>query len=123
MRKELSMLTEYMLTGSRSKITDSRIEDSDWDYAAPYSEKNVNALLANGFSLISVPGHYKDDLTVCILEKYDGQIQVTLKSDFALYKKVWVNITPEFFEGFLWKKYTLKEKIKDLLNMLFKVAK
>jgi hypothetical protein len=127
-----------------SQITD----ETDWDFSAPYSEKNHEALIEAGF--VYWPPEdlsYKDDLTTGVyikqyMHKFDMKnpviyssvpvANVVLRNDFFLFHQVWNSIDPKFYHDYIWKrspKYDLqelsltKETIRDIMNQLFKTAR
>ena len=159
---DLDLLDVFSLSGSRSMaqrpdqesfspvimIGSQITEDTDWDFAAPHNESNHNALLSVGFTYFAPETlDYRDDLTVGIYEKtyhpkFDmsnplaytspPRAQVSLRSDYALFKQVWDSIDPQFYYNHLWKRspnYDLCERsevkntIRDILNQLFRTRR
>lgn len=124
-------LTESMLCGSRSKI--KRLSPlSDWDYAAPDNEHNRQALVEQQFKLKTLK--YKDLLTSAVYERDDdlATIQVSLKSDYPLFKLVWESITSEYFYYYLWKSSphkrfqfsdAIRAEITEHINQLIRCAR
>lgn len=117
-------LEKFMLAGSRSKLPEDVVFWSDWDFAAPLSEGNKQALKNAGFEEVKIE-NYRDDLTTNVFQKVvnDKAIQVALKIDYDLFMLTWDSITPDFFERYIWKNYNSKEDIRETLNQLFRTAK
>ena len=130
------------LFGSRSKISVG--PDSDWDFAAEYTEENHQKLMAVGYKCLGIRSgyswmvqettaykeqfQYSDQLSVAfyIKEVDDTSINVVLKTDMDLFKKVWERISEHFFRNFIWKQgpfFISKGHITQLMDQLFEVAK
>ena len=129
------------LFGSRSKIS---APDSDWDFAAEYSDENHQKLMAAGYRCLGIrQGYtwmaqettaYKEQFQYCdqlsvafYLKEVDNtSINVVLKNDMVLFKKVWEDISEQFFVDFIWKQgpfFISKSHITQIMNQLFEVAK
>ncbi len=130
------------LFGSRSKISVG--PDSDWDFAAEYSEENHQKLMDAGYKCLGIRSGYSwmaqettaykeqfqycDELSVAfyIKEVDDTSINVVLKTDMALFKKVWEPISEQFFVDFIWKQgpfFISNRHITQVMNQLFEVAR
>lgn len=144
--EQLRRVTQHVpfdpyLFGSRSKID---VQDSDWDFAAEYSEENHEKLIAAGYKCLgirygySTPAQettayreqfqYCDQLSVAFyLKEVDGiAINVVLKHDMEIFMKVWDRIDQQFFIDFIWKQgpfYSGKRRIRQVMDQLFEVAK
>jgi hypothetical protein len=127
-----------------SQITD----ETDWDFSAPYTEANHNALIKSNFTYCP-PEYlsYKDDLTTGVYiktypHKFDIRrleifraaptANVVLRNDYPLFCQVWNSIDAKFYHDFLWKRspnYDYQElgltkgNIRDTMNQLFKTAR
>ena len=116
------------LFGSRSKID---VTYSDWDFAAEYTEENEEKLVAAGYICMGAKElkcdwDYCDQLSHSFYYKeIDGfEINVILKTDMELFKKVWERITEQFFVDFIWKQTgNPKLRITQVMDQLFEVAK
>jgi hypothetical protein len=128
-----------------SQITD----ETDWDFSAPYSEKNHNTLIESGFMYWPPEDlSYKDSLTTGVyikqyMHKFDKDnpkifktvppvANVVLRNDFHLFCRVWNSIDPQFYYNHIWKRspnYEFQElgltknKIRDIMNQLFRTAR
>lgn len=162
MMTDISKLDNAMLFGSRSMASRPAKEgfdpavmigaqidgDTDWDFSAPYSEKNHDALAAAGFAYWP-PGalSYKDELTMGVYIKtyphkfdisnpviYDSApvVNVVLRNDYPLFVQTWDSIDPEFYYKHLWKRgpnYEFqergltKETIRNIMDQLFITAR
>lgn len=162
MMNDISKLDNAMLFGSRSMASRPAKEgfdpavmigaqidgNTDWDFSAPYSEKNHDALAAAGFAYWP-PGalSYKDELTRGVYIKtyphkfdmfnpviYDSvpTANVVLRSDYPLFVQTWDSIDPEFYYNHIWKRSPTyefqerrlaKERIRDIMDQLFRTAR
>jgi hypothetical protein len=127
-----------------SQITD----ETDWDFSAPYSEKNHNTLIESGFMYWPPEDlSYKDSLTTGVyikkyIHKFDMKnptiyssapvANVVLRNDHAIFCQAWNSVDPKFYHDFLWKRspnYEFQElgltknKIRDIMNQLFKTTR
>ena len=162
MLADLNKLTTYMPFGSRSIAARPAVEgfdpyvmigsqifdETDWDFSAPYSEKNQDALAAAGFAYWPPRAlSYKDDLTMGVyiktyIQEFDTKnpmiytaapvVNVVLRNDFYLFRQVWESMDPKFYHDYIWKRspnYVYQEmsltkgKIRDIMNQLFRTAK
>jgi hypothetical protein len=162
MLADLNKLHAYMPFGSRSIaarpaqdgfdpaiMIGSQIDDStDWDFSAPYTQENHDALVNAGY--MHWPAEqlgYRDELTEGVYIKtypypfdmsnpiiYSGvpTANVVLRNDFHLFRQVWESIDPKFYHNYIWKRSsrynlqelsTTKETIRDILNQLFRSAR
>jgi hypothetical protein len=157
---DIAKLDSAVLFGSRSMASRPAVEgfdprvmigsqitdDTDWDFSAPYSEKNHDALAAAGFAYWP-PGilSYKDDLTTGVYikqytHKFDVNtpirtppvVNVILRNDHAIFCQAWNSVDPKFYHDFLWKRSPnymfqelslTKETIRDIMNQLFKTTR
>lgn len=118
------------LFGSRSKIS---VQDSDWDFAAEYTEENHQKLVDAGYEFLGTKdtlekSDYCDTLSHSFYYKeVDGaEINVILKTDMNLFEKVWERISEQFFVDFIWKQgpfFISKGHITQLMDQLFEVAR
>jgi hypothetical protein len=162
MKSDISKLGYAMLFGSRSMASRPAVEgfdpavmigsqitdETDWDFSAPYSEKNQDALAAAGFAYWP-PGalSYKDDLTMGVyiktyIQEFDTKnpgfytaapvVNVVLRNDFYVFRQVWESMDPQFYHDYIWKRspnYVYQEmsltkgKIRDIMNQLFRTAR
>lgn len=110
---------------NRGKVT-------DWDYSLPYTEEILKSFERSGFEwkvnphyrhkiapkpntgkvpsslfVSQAPGEilYADSLCVGVLQKKKGgeKVDVVLHSDEQLFRRVWNNISTEFYYNFIWK--------------------
>ena len=130
------------LFGSRSKISVG--PDSDWDFAAKWSENNHKKLIAAGYHCLGIRQGYTlmaqetsaykqqfqycDQLSVAFyVKEVEGlSINVVLKNDMELFKKVWERISEQFFVDFIWKQgsfFSGKGHITQVMDQLFEVAR
>jgi hypothetical protein len=162
MLADLNRLHIYLPFGSRSMATrpaqegfdpavmiGSQIDDStDWDFTAPYSEKNHEALISSGYAYWPPEAlSYKDDLTTGVyiksyMHKFDMSnpiiysgvptANVVLRNDYYIFRQVWESIDPEFYYKHIWKRSPrydfqemrlTKEMIRDILNQMFRTAR
>jgi hypothetical protein len=162
MLADLNKLYTYMPFGSRSMASrpahdgfdpafmiGSQITDeTDWDFSAPYSEKNHEVLIGAGYVYFP-PEHlsYKDDLTTGVYfksypHKFDMKnfeifsgiptANVVLRNDFYLFRQVWNSMDPKFYYDHIWKRSPTydhlnlsftKTTIRDIMNQLFRTAR
>lgn len=71
---------------------------------------------------------YYDEISVAFyLKEIDNfSINVVLKEDMVLFKKVWKQISEQFFVDFIWKQgphSPSKKSITQIMNQLLEVAK
>lgn len=159
---DIAKLDSAVLFGSRSMASRPAVEEfdpafmigsqitdeTDWDFSAPYSEKNHSALIESGF--VYWPPEdlsYKDSLTTGVyikqyMHKFDVKnpviyssapvANVVLRNDFYIFRQVWDSIDPKFYYDHIWKRSPTydhlnmsltKEKIRDTMNQLFKTAR
>lgn len=130
------------LFGSRSKISVG--PDSDWDFAAKWSGNNHDKLIAAGYQCLGIrqgytwmaqePSAYKEQFQYCdqlsvafYVKEVEGlSINVVLKNDMELFKKVWERISEQFFVDFIWKQgpfFVSKGHITQVMDQLFEVAR
>jgi hypothetical protein len=123
---------------------------TDWDFSQQYSELLHNYLIAAGFKAYSKEelGAYADDLTVGVyikeyhppyswktLDIYSSDevviVNVVLHTDETQFRRVWDNITPEFYYKHLWKRSPryehlnageAKDHIREIMNQLYRIA-
>jgi hypothetical protein len=161
---DIMLLDASFLFGSRSMAARSATESfdpsaaigsritegTDWDFSAPWSQANHDALITNGFAhWPSDQLSYRDDLTVSVYiksysHKFDiknlilqelGEIptaNVVLRNDFPLFVRTWNSIDPQFYHDYLWKRSPrfdyqdlslTKSMIRDTMNQLFRTAR
>jgi hypothetical protein len=162
MLADLNKLHIYMSFGSRSMaarparegfdpavMIGSQISDStDWDFSAPYTQKNHEALISSGYAYCPAEQlGYRDELTEGVYIKtyphkfdmsnpviYSGvpTANVVLRNDYSLFCQVWNSIDPEFYYKHVWKRSPrydfqemslTKETIRDIMNQLFRTAR
>ena len=162
MKLDISKLGYAMLFGSRSMASRPAVEgfdpyvmigsqifdETDWDFSAPYNEKNHEALIEAGFVYWPPDDlSYKDDLTTGVYikvypHKFDMTNPITytdapvanvvLRNDFYLFRQVWDSMDPKFYHDYVWKRspnYEFQElgltkgKIRDIMNQLFRTAR
>lgn len=126
----------------------SVVYTTDWDFSAPATQENHDILLNAGY-IYYPPADlsYKDDLTEGVyIKTYHPPFDISnpiiytdppianviLRNDHALFCQVWNSIDPEFYYKYIWKRSPnydgqylslTKEKIRDIMNQLFKTAK
>lgn len=88
--------------GSRTKLNKYAVRsNSDYDYAAQYSQEAKAILEAQGFKPAFDSEYFCKNLTVMVYEK--DNVDIVLKSDLERFKEGWESISPEFFQYFIWK--------------------
>lgn len=102
---------------------------ADWDFYAQDSKEIIDALLSRGYYIAYTPmcGYYDGDTNLSKIFKHTEfqEIQVLLRHDVELYKKVIRSISPEFYRDYLWKSgpnYCAREQIQSIFNQLFETA-
>lgn len=159
---DISKIDSAILFGSRSMTSRPAVEEfdpvtmigsqitdeTDWDFSAPYSEKNHEALIQAGFT--HYPPEclsYKDDLTTGVyIKEYSPKFDmnnlvayshapvanVVLRNDYYVFCQTWDSVDPCFYYKYLWKRSPnydgeelgdVKNKIRDIMNQLFRTAK
>lgn len=159
---DIAKLDASMLFGSRSMASRPAVEgfdpaimigtqitdETDWDFSAPYTEKNHAALLEAGFVYWPPENlSYKDSLTTGVyiktyIHKFDKDnpviystapvANVVLRNDYPLFCQVWESIDPEFYYKHIWKRSPTydfqqlsltKETIRNIMNQMFRTAR
>ena len=120
-------------------------EATDWDFSAPYSEANHDALEAAGFTYYPTEQlAYADCLTVGVyIKRYIPSwaihrvedirtANVVLRTDHRLFVQVWNSIDPQFYYKYIWKRGPTyrnittgeaKDTICGIMNQLFTTAR
>ena len=100
MKELLDLPGEIFLFGSRTKGIPLKL-CNDYDYAAQDTPEMRKAIEKAGFVPV-LPNDYGGvNLTTRVFNK--GEIDIVLKSDLELFKKVWRSISPYFFETYIWR--------------------
>lgn len=121
----------FRLCGSRyfaKKNKVIRISDTtDWDYAAPFSQESRNFLTALGLCRKFGDPAYYDDNSAEIWFLPRGNVEVVLKYDIDLHKRVFERVDPIFYWKYLWKsnpdKKIDRNDILAIVNALLAVAR
>ncbi len=127
------------LYGSRSKIVfplfggtqiNNLSEDSDYDYALPYTyemqeylERSIG-LTCDVYSEVQQENFmsYKDKWTYRVYTVKEDNLQISLKNKFDRFKVCWDNISPEFYWKFINKRseyYLGKEGVRDFMDIFY----
>ena len=123
---------EIYLFGSRSKLPNDLVKNSDFDFVVQQGEFSSSPCafiqddLYEGWH-----EYYNDDngcfdhLTKCVLTVIIKGIliQISVRSDLELFKKSWESIDNEYFKKYLWKKspdYIGKNRSIEYFNSLYK---
>ena len=108
---------------STSKEKFSFDEDSDYDFAAQYTEKLKLDLVNKGWELKDALS-YRDEQTWHVFEgEVAGErVQVSLRDSLASFKYAWNSISPEFYWTYLNKRsenFIGRDGVKLYLNQIF----
>lgn len=136
---------KFRLSGSRffaARNTSIEVTDeTDWDFYVQYEDGVEEFLAQLGFVCLNKRTHQDavdarypmDDLALSYWCREDEKVEVIIRSDAELYRKVLNSMTDEFFTRFIWKsspffefksksRYTESTIIRSIMNQLFRTA-
>ena len=123
---------EIYLFGSRSKLPNDLVKNSDFDFAVQQGEFQTSPCALLQDDLYEDWHEYYNDekgcfdlLTKCVLTVIikGVVVQISVRSDLELFKKSWESIDNEYFKKNLWKKsphYIGKNGSIEYFNSLYK---
>lgn len=125
-RSQFPAIGELYLYGSRSKphyLLANFDQDSDWDYAAQFSDTILTVFRASDWEEVDA-SMYQDSSTEQVFAKeVDGvKVQVSLRKSLPVFKIAWKSISSDFYWMYINKRSATalpKEHITLYLNQLY----
>ena len=125
--------SDVMLFGSRSKLNPSEVEGSDFDIAVNADTVRMTTILnvfpQLCFATTKKSPKYRDSVTSHIgsgtvyYKGLERTVQVVFKTEYTLFRKMWLDITPHEFEDYVWKHHNNLQNIRNYINAKLEAAR